>query len=329
MRFLGWSERNDHLASHFLAGAHMKDWNGCRGLDPAIALLVQNAMPPYLIGADTTAVVPFSATRSTRTTDGLARQPTTFEFLTERLGQYVKLARETGVTITDELLQQEARCIVYEDDDPWNQTAADNRQWLNLFKQGHGLQTVDSEPRNWTTTKTAVPDMNTPWTTEDWMDPAVQNTMLDGAGDFSQFTLAPVLPDHTNLVPYAWQSPECLAEFRERNFSGQARGPCGVGGVSSRVGAVSLSSERVLGRSQCYGEGLRNDGSSFGWISNASLLDDQSGTPSAGAGVQCPIVDNSLFQIGMGTDQNVLAELPYFGGTESDLDFLATVGFEY
>lgn len=44
-----WSERNDHLAAHFRNGALMEGWKGCRGLELSVALLVQDAMPPYLI----------------------------------------------------------------------------------------------------------------------------------------------------------------------------------------------------------------------------------------------------------------------------------------
>ncbi|OTB18793.1 hypothetical protein K445DRAFT_307682 [Daldinia sp. EC12] len=37
--FTVWSDRNDHLSDHFRSGARMKDWKGCRGLEPAVALL--------------------------------------------------------------------------------------------------------------------------------------------------------------------------------------------------------------------------------------------------------------------------------------------------
>jgi hypothetical protein len=38
------------------------------------------------------------------------------------------------------MLQKEARIILYgEPDDPWHQTAADNPEWLNLFKKAHGI----------------------------------------------------------------------------------------------------------------------------------------------------------------------------------------------
>ncbi|KAK2044464.1 hypothetical protein LZ31DRAFT_565860 [Colletotrichum somersetense] len=37
--------------------------------------------------------------------------------------------------LTDEMLQRQARIILYNDDDPWNQTAADNAEWLRRFKR--------------------------------------------------------------------------------------------------------------------------------------------------------------------------------------------------
>jgi len=40
------------------------------------------------------------------------------------------------------MLQQEARRILYDDDDSWNQTAADNPEWLSLFKKAHGITEV-------------------------------------------------------------------------------------------------------------------------------------------------------------------------------------------
>ncbi|TFB05349.1 Homeobox protein 4 [Trichoderma ghanense] len=44
---------------------------------------------------------------------------------------------------TDEELQYQARWIIYDDDDPWNQTAADNAEWLARFKRDTGLVTSD------------------------------------------------------------------------------------------------------------------------------------------------------------------------------------------
>jgi len=47
---------------------------------------------------------------------------------------------------TDEELQHQARWIVYDDDDPWNQTAADNVEWLQRFKRDTGLLPAESGP---------------------------------------------------------------------------------------------------------------------------------------------------------------------------------------
>ena len=56
-----------------------------------------------------------------------------------------------------------------------------------------------------------------------------------------------MLLDYVNLVPYAWQSPKCLAEFRERNISKQAREPFRMGMISLLNRIVSLLAKSVLG----------------------------------------------------------------------------------
>jgi hypothetical protein len=67
------------------------------------------------------------------------RISTCWEILTVRLGRYVKEQMEQGIVPTDEMFQNQARWILYECDDTWNQTAADNKEWLELFKKAHGL----------------------------------------------------------------------------------------------------------------------------------------------------------------------------------------------
>ena len=65
------------------------------------------------------------------------------------LTDFLRLKRSVGVEPTDEDLQKQARIIIYEFDDGWNQTAADNIQWLNSFKQRHPPeQTALSAPVN-------------------------------------------------------------------------------------------------------------------------------------------------------------------------------------
>jgi len=168
-RFTMWQERVDHLTAHFKAGVRMINWKGCRGLDPLIAAQVTNSMPPYLIGIESVTPNPFSATnRSTwracppagersepsATADALDQssiamsqagtRATCWEILTIRLGRWAKQMAAQGTVMSDEMLQSQARQILYDGDDPWNQTAADNPQWLDLFKKAHGLDFIPS-----------------------------------------------------------------------------------------------------------------------------------------------------------------------------------------
>jgi len=57
--------------------------------------------------------------------------------LERELKDYLILQRSMGIEPTDEDLQRQARIIIYEFDDGWNQTAADNASWLEGFKNRH------------------------------------------------------------------------------------------------------------------------------------------------------------------------------------------------
>jgi hypothetical protein len=57
--------------------------------------------------------------------------------LERELGEYLDLQRALGVEPTDADLQRQARLIIYELEDGWNQTAADNADWLAAFRQRH------------------------------------------------------------------------------------------------------------------------------------------------------------------------------------------------
>ncbi|KAK4540460.1 hypothetical protein LTR36_009206 [Oleoguttula mirabilis] len=169
-RFTVWQERVDHLTAHFKVGVRMSEWKGCRGLDPAVAAQVTNAMPPYLIGIESVSPNPFSAANPSTlhgrdlagsvtsleefTSGGLGGRPsegggsgynaktTCWEILTVRLGKYAHHMAKKGIVLSDEMLQQQARRILYASDDSWNQTAADNPEWLDLFKKAHGLDYI-------------------------------------------------------------------------------------------------------------------------------------------------------------------------------------------
>ncbi|KAH7160300.1 hypothetical protein B0J13DRAFT_602838 [Dactylonectria estremocensis] len=70
--------------------------------------------------------------------------------LERELGDYLNTQRSLGLDPTDDDLQREARIIIYEFDDGWNQTAADNVTWLKGFRGRHpiaGAEAVsDSSP---------------------------------------------------------------------------------------------------------------------------------------------------------------------------------------
>jgi len=70
------------------------------------------------------------------------QKSTCWEILTVRLGRFVREQMQAGIYPSDELIQVEARRILFESDDNWNQTAADNPEWLDLFKKAHGLSDV-------------------------------------------------------------------------------------------------------------------------------------------------------------------------------------------
>jgi hypothetical protein len=64
--------------------------------------------------------------------------------LERELRDYLMLQRSMGVEPTDEDLQRQARIIIYEFDDGWNQTAADNGSWLEEFKNRHPAASKNS-----------------------------------------------------------------------------------------------------------------------------------------------------------------------------------------
>ncbi|KAK0388563.1 hypothetical protein NLU13_4806 [Sarocladium strictum] len=57
--------------------------------------------------------------------------------LERELADFLQMQRAMGVEPTDEDLQRQARIIIYEFDDGWNQTAADSAYWLDSFKSRH------------------------------------------------------------------------------------------------------------------------------------------------------------------------------------------------
>ncbi|KAF7588199.1 hypothetical protein BBP40_006018 [Aspergillus hancockii] len=159
----------------------MKDWKGDHGFPPSIAAQVTNALPPYLIGEESQSVIPFSATNThvhdhfaqissrahyineeRKTTQdhapqdvqsGTAKQNFSMselssftQVLTLHLSRYAQEKVKQGVIPTDEMFQQEARRVLYDPEDSWNQTIADNPEWLSAFRDLHCAERDTAEP---------------------------------------------------------------------------------------------------------------------------------------------------------------------------------------
>ena len=179
-KFTSWSQRADHLAAHFRNGADMSTWANGWGFEPYVERLVENAIPPYLIGHERQTMEPYiarfkqpgracplkrgsvdSKKSSSSLTFGTSApdEQTDDELLhgepdlmtsdsncwgrlEQELSKYVTTCKLSGNLPSDKELQDTARMIIYEDDDPWNWTCADNQQWLDTFKYQQGIGNI-------------------------------------------------------------------------------------------------------------------------------------------------------------------------------------------
>ncbi|KAF5597746.1 uncharacterized protein FSUBG_8396 [Fusarium subglutinans] len=160
LRLDSWQDRADHLAHHFRRGKTMADWKGDHDFEPSIAAQVRNALPPYLLANEALTMVPFSATDPTvpdhfaqieerngkpvpdpeqqQIDPGFELTPDSYtKFLAWHLGRFAQQSFASGVFPTDEMFQGEARRLVYGSDDNWEQTIADNEQWIATFRRQH------------------------------------------------------------------------------------------------------------------------------------------------------------------------------------------------
>lgn len=170
-----WDERVDHLAGHFRGGCTMKEWKGDHDFPPAIAARLKNAYPPYLLGWESESMIPFSATstdvrdhyaqvtarirgldedenaRNTepRESDDRSLQFEDFlEVFTRHLSRYAREQMQNGIVPTDEMFQQESRRILFDGQDAFDQTIADNPDWLSSFRQLHCGSGDDSQEKS-------------------------------------------------------------------------------------------------------------------------------------------------------------------------------------
>jgi len=73
-----------------------------------------------------------------------------YQTLDAKLAEFVKVQADLGVIPSDSDLQRQARMIIFEIDDPFLQTAADDASWLARFKSNHGLSNVDGPMKSTT-----------------------------------------------------------------------------------------------------------------------------------------------------------------------------------
>ena len=155
--FSTWQARVEHLAAHFRNGADMSQWTGTWGFEPFVERLVENAVPPYLLGFERASMEPFIA--KSNSTPGSGREPcmthgtsiasnsepnwshdsNCWGRLGDHLGEFIQKQKAVGNIPTDEDLQNMGRRIIFDDEDPWNQTAADNHVWLETLKFQNGI----------------------------------------------------------------------------------------------------------------------------------------------------------------------------------------------
>ncbi|KAJ5382313.1 Zinc finger C2H2 [Penicillium concentricum] len=143
--FQTWKDRVDHLASHFKNGAAMAQWQGDWGFDPQIQARVENAIPPYMIDYEWRSPDPWATEQSKGDGSNLSLPVPTdincYHRLSLELTTYIHNQKAQGIVPSDQMIQAEARRVIYGCDDPWNQTCADNIVWLGVLKRDCGLQT--------------------------------------------------------------------------------------------------------------------------------------------------------------------------------------------
>ncbi|THC90690.1 hypothetical protein EYZ11_009846 [Aspergillus tanneri] len=119
----------------------MLQWHGDWGFEQHVQEFVKNAMPPYLIGQESSTLDPWRPAFLPEDWDLASGQnswannhPEAFKLLYDHLLEYIIRQSMNGTFPSDNMIQNEARRLVYGSEDDWNQTSADNSIWLNVLK---------------------------------------------------------------------------------------------------------------------------------------------------------------------------------------------------
>ncbi|CAG8088616.1 unnamed protein product [Penicillium olsonii] len=175
-RMSSWEERADHLTFHFRKGS-MANWKGDHDFPPDITAQLTHSVPPYMLDFESRSFVPFSATNrdvndhlsqmmSRAAFAGEAGVPQPLpefsdtglhlaqdtqldsytEVLTRHLSHFARHMMGSGIIPTDEMFQLEARRLLFDSEDQWNQTMADNHEWLASFRETQGSKGAVQNP---------------------------------------------------------------------------------------------------------------------------------------------------------------------------------------
>lgn len=187
-----WKGRADHLATHFKNGADMAQWQGDWGFEPDVQNLVENAMPPYLIGHERNTTDPFKSVEN-KAEPGLSvpKDANCWERLKLELTAYIQESLADGTVPTDQMLQDRGRRIIYGTDDPWNQTCADNPFWLGILKRNTGLESAPGSEK----IQFANLDMQPPFASQEGLRrPPLSARQSSGSGYPTSGLHSPAIP---------------------------------------------------------------------------------------------------------------------------------------
>lgn len=143
-RFTSWKERVEHVAEHFKNNADMSQWVGDWGFESHIQGLVENAMPPYLLGLERRTMDPWKASvmeqenRENEYSPGGNKAPEALDryfSVRQHLVTYLQGQIAAGIDPSDQMMQDHARIFAYGNDDPFNQTYADQPGFLVTLRR--------------------------------------------------------------------------------------------------------------------------------------------------------------------------------------------------
>ncbi|CZT01132.1 related to monocarboxylate transporter 4 [Rhynchosporium graminicola] len=107
---------------------------------------------------------------------------------------------------SDAEIQNQARWVIYDDDDPWNQTAADNAEWLIRFKRDVGLSSPSLGP-------------GLPLTHPSWR-------IADGGTGFSPPFISPQVPPPAEKFP---ENVDVPVTIDHKTYNSESEGGIGDG----------------------------------------------------------------------------------------------------